>query len=389
MRILSFRLLVILLAVLWLLPACGDKKLVISDTSDNYKDTLVNIGDDEDWVSNDDDEYDIPSDPSIDLPAVQFNNLTPTATFGLDEDNEDIVRVNIPGMLDPNTGDPIEFVANENIFIEEDGTVKGLRVTKVSQDNVLKADLVFCVDNSGSMGQESDSVAAGIIAFAQLLEAGGLDVRFACVGYSGQVYGGLNFTDAEGLEVYLTSRPGYTSGTSRTRGFAGADSAALHTAATTFAPDVWGENGVVGALFAHENYNWRSGASRNYINFTDEPTQPNGHAEWSTSHMCDVLGGNSTVHTVFSEDTTYYSWTDLDDERPWAMSECTGGTIFFTDYQATDLDLSDLPIVGALTNSYLIEFVTTDPDGTHTVRIVIKIDGADGTVLYLDITYGG
>ena len=31
--------------------------------------------------------------------------------------------------------------------------------------------------------------------------------------------------------------------------------------------------------------------------------------------------GKATVHTVFSEDTTYGYWQDLYNERPWKMSE--------------------------------------------------------------------
>ena len=43
---------------------------------------------------------------------------------------------------------------------------------------------------------------------------------------------------------------------------------------------------------------------------------------------CSLLSGKATVHTVFSEDSTYWTF-DFDDERPWELSTCTGGTIKF------------------------------------------------------------
>ena len=106
--------------------------------------------------------------------------------------------------------------------------------------------------------------------------------------------------------------------------------------------------------------------------------------------MCDLMAGKANIHTVFSEDTSYYAgyWTDLEDEHPWEISECTGGTIAFVQDDASDLDLSTLPVVGSLTNSYLVEFITSDPDGTHTITIYIYDEGADGYIEITDVTYG-
>ena len=376
--------LVLILAIV--LPGCGDKETIVQySRADDDRDKKY----DEEYKDWDDDidRSGIPPDPGGSLPPVVFNNLNPTATFEVSEYNEYIIRTNVTGLIDPVTGDPIELVANENVFLEEDGTVKGLRVTKVGVDNILRADVVFTIDVSGSMAQEANAVATGIVALAQVLEASGLDVRFGCVGYSGYVYGGINFTDAAGLEAFLSDRPGHESGTTRPTGFAGADSAALHEEAINWAIGVGGENGVVGVLFADSFYTWRGGAQRHFINFTDEPTQPGDIYQWGTENMCEVIGGRATVHTVFSEDTMAYMWSELNAERPWWMSECTGGTVVYIDNLASNLDLSSLPIVGSLSSSYLIEFITTDPYGTHTIRIVIKVDGADGMVIYIEKKY--
>ncbi|MBT8382162.1 MAG: VWA domain-containing protein, partial [Ignavibacteria bacterium] len=248
---------------------------------------------------------DIPADPSgIVVPTPTKNNVQPTATFSPQGSR---IKINLQGLIDPTTNQPLVLKydannpQNSNIFVDEDGKVKGLKVTKVSSGNILKADIVFVVDNSGSMGEESDSVAASIIEFANFLQASGLDAKFGIVGYSSSVRGGINFTDAQSISAYLNR----DSGTGRTRGFAGTDSASLFTRASTFG-NTPGENGVLAAIFADSVFNWRSDAQRVFINFTDEPTQSDG-SMWNNAMGCNLLGGKATVHTVFSNDSTAYS----------------------------------------------------------------------------------
>jgi hypothetical protein len=253
--------------------------------------------------------------------------------------------------------------------------------------------VVFVVDNSGSMDDEADSVANSIIEFANFLASSGLNVKFACVGYRyGNVNGGINVTTKSSLQQYLTDRPDIFFGTDRTVGFAGSDSADLANVASYYArQDLDNENGIMGIFYADSLYNWRPGAQRVFINFTDESTQPNDSYRWSTAYLCENLD-NATVHTVFSEDTTYYhgeggQWLDLIDEKPWAMSECTGGTIKFINSDAAGLNLADLPVAGALANSYLVEFVTADPNGLHTIKITVKGTGFDGQRVIQNVEY--
>jgi hypothetical protein len=341
------------------------------------------------------DNSDIPPDPSnITTPAPVYNNLIPAATFGKTSGNASRIKVNLLGLVNPNTQQPITLSADYsgsgyNFYLEEDDILQGVKLTKVSTSTVLTADIVFTVDNSGSMDQEADSVANSILEFANFLTSKGLNVRFACVGYWGEVTGAINFTDKTKLSHYLSDRPGYDYGTYRTEGFAGPDSAQLEETAYTYASGVYDENGAVAILFADSLFSWRAGAQRVFINFTDEPTQPGGYYQWSTENLCNKILGRATVHTVFSEDTTYYSgdWQDLYNERPWAMSECTGGTVKFVDEYATGLNLADLPVAGALSNSYLVEYVSSNPNGVHTVVITVKVTGADGQIEYLNITY--
>ena len=327
---------------------------------------------------------DIPPDPAnVTVPTPTMNNVKPAvSTPGV---SSGVITTNLTGMIGSD-GNPIELAYNsENpssstIFVTEDGTVKGLKLVKVSSTNPQQADIVFTVDNSGSMGQEADSVAAGIIEFAKFLVSNGLNVKFGIVGYSGSINGAINFTDKDKLEAYLTNRDGYElSGTRRTRGFAGPDSADIELAAYEVNYTVTSsENGVIGVLFADSNFSWRAGAQRVFINFTDEPTQSNGE-KWNTAEMCSAISGSATVHTVFSRDSSYYgsSWS-IYRERPWAMSECTGGTIMFLDEQASSLNLTTLPLSTALVNSYTLSYNGRVNNSTHTIIVTIKANNGDG-----------
>jgi hypothetical protein len=334
-------------------------------------------------------DNDIPADPTnVSVPQTTINNVTPTANFGKSPSNPSRIQMNMTGLINPVTNQPLNLVAQQNIFVTEDGTVKGIKVSKVGSGTTLKADVVFTVDNSGSMYEEADSIAKSIIQFATVLQNSGLDVRFAVVGYDGPPNGGINFTNATAISNYLNR----STGTYRTYGFSGPDSASFQSKAYNFAPGVWGENGVVAVFFADSNYSWRADAQKVFINFTDESTQPSGYAQWNTASMCAKMGGIATVHTVYSgpADTSRGlngSWSALH-ERPWEMSLCTGGTIVFIPQNAAGLDLSNLPFTGALTNSYLVEFLTSNPNSSHTVVITIKEgNSADGKRTYTNINY--
>jgi hypothetical protein len=349
---------------------------------------LLFVGCDKDDDGDGDTNTNIPADPvNVTPPTPTKNNVQPTATFSAQGER---VQLNVQGLVDPTTQQPItlyynsENPASSNIFVQQNGVTKGLMVTKVGSGTTLKADVVFTVDNSGSMGEEADVVAAGIVNFANALASSGLDVQFGCVGYDSYANGAINLTTAANLSTHL-NRSGYT-GTSRTYGFSGSDASTLETNASNFGY-AGGENGVLATLFAYQHFAWRSGASKVFINFTDEPTQPAyNDLSFNTAELCNTIGGVATVHTVFSEDTSYYSdynyWSEYN-ERPWKMSECTGGTVKFVDPYATNLVLTDLPVVGALSNSYLVEYMKgSSAVQSWLVTITVYTSTADGSTTY-------
>jgi hypothetical protein len=327
---------------------------------------------------------DIPADPGGSAPATTINNVRPAATFAKTAGNESRIRISLLGIINPSTGQPIEFSGNQNIYVTEDNTLKGIKLTRVSANNSLGVDIVFTVDNSGSMLEEADSIASKILAFANVLQTSGLNVRFGCVGYNGPVTGAIDLTVAESLRVYLNR----ATGTSRTVGFGGANAQALQQAAQGQNAGVSGENGIVAIRYADSLFAWRQSAQRIYINFTDEPTQPNGRVWYSTNGFLDSWNiQRGTIHTVWSGGDTTWQESLLFNEKPWRLSIGTGGTIKLIQGNARDLDLTNLPVTVALQNSWLVEFRSANPNVPHTVRITVKTNGADGETRYENVSY--
>jgi hypothetical protein len=238
------------------------------------------------------------------------------------------------------------------------------------------------------MEGEIESIANSILDYANFLNNAGLDVQFGVVGYSGNIRGAQNLTNYNDLEAYL-NRSG-NSGVFKVYGFAGPDSAILDINSSTYAsnhnPDL--EAGVVGILFADSLFSWRTGTQKIFINFTDDGNKPDNNYKWSVQNICDNFPGHATIHTVFSADTNL-TWLPLSLEKPWVMSEWTGGTSIFTNSSASGLDLTSLPLSVALSNSYKAEFNSANPSGTHSVVITVKVTGADGRIEYLNIMYSG
>ncbi len=310
----------------------------------------------------------------------------PNIQYTVENDGGDaIVRIDMTGVQNADdygwmrllgTGEP-----GQNVWVEVDGKPKGILVTNNADNQGEQAsvvDLVFCVDNSGSMSEEANAIARDIISWAQLLESSNIDIRFGCVGYSenGYVNGALNLTDADALGDYLNR----STGTNRTMGFGGTDARALQSAASTFG-SVDDECGAMAILFGDKHMDFRTGSNRIYVNFTDEPNQPSGYSAWSTEYFSSQENWSTvqgTVHTVFSGSSSFAESIRYK-ERPWRISEYTGGTVLYASSDFSGVTLTSLPVTGAMQNSYVIRFTNVGEfmDGqAHEVRITIL--SADG-----------
>lgn len=339
------------------------------------------------------------ADTIITLPGVQTTVTT--------EGDDIVIRLDMTGIVNPETGEFLKLIGSgsaQNVYVEVDDVPKGIEVINLSESSgaTVKADLVFLVDNSGSMDDEADTIANGIDAWSKLLANSGLDIRFGVVGYDGEITGALDIATSAELSAFLNKE--YTYGTSRTHYFAGPNAAELQSLAPSYynGGDM-DECGMAALHFANNHFNFRSGANRIYVNFTDEP---NYHMErdtlrtsWLINNWESQLG---TVHSVFSamegteaevkEYVDYNAWgSSTIWDYPWDMATHTGGSKLFANYDFSGVKLSDLPVTGAMQNSYIIRFTNVAElmDGQeHQVHITILTDDGVAGEITITVVFG-
>ena len=340
------------------------------------------------------------------------NLVLPQPQFYMEEgSNNDVLCMSLTGIQTPDTEEWMKLYGTgsteQNIWAEIDGKPKAITVTNSGElarvasradfaATKAKADVVFLVDNSGSMSQEANQIANEIVSWSQTLSQV-MDVQFGCVGQPdyGSINGAIDITSVENLHAYL-NRSG-VSGTSRTRGF---EDPELQTAAQSYgAPS--GECGGLMLHFADEHFTFREGANRIYVHFTDEPNQASNNSAWSVesvnieSEHYNWGATQGTIHTIFSDLNNYqpdtYNWTPLYREDPRLFSIYTGGTSKTVDASFAGETLEGLEVTGAITNSYVIRFNMTEDmlTGKHTVTIVIQSkDGKyQARITYKDVEF--
>lgn len=305
-------------------------------------------------------------DPTAVMPNIQYSIVN--------EDGSVVFRIDMTGIQDKNTLEWIHLYGtgekNQNVWVEVDGKPKGIKVYNTADDedvHTVPVDLVFLVDNSGSMSEEADVIARDITEWSKKLKATGLDISFACVGFDGAITGAINLTSVANLSTWLER----STGTSRTVGFTGKDATTLSAKASNYRTGGGSsyECGVAAARFANDLFSFRSSANRIYVNFTDEPNQPHGNSEFSVEWIKEnwetAMG---TIHTVFS------GGTERSKEYNYLMSEYTGGTVINTDGSFEGVSLETLPVSDALQNSYIIRLTNVSEymDGQpHLVHITV------------------
>lgn len=352
-----------------------------------------------------DDEYNDDDEPGPPYPFnPPYDIIIPNPQPTVDE--EYVVRLNLTGMQDPNTkewlklygtGDPMQ-----NAWLQLDGQNKFIRVVNYSEQEGtinVQTDIVFTVDNSGSMSRVSNGIAGDIVAWASSLVSAGLDVKFGCVGYGGRVgaefgylvdgygvTGGMDLGLYSDLNNFLNGRG--ASGTDRTKGWYGSRAAALQSAASKDLYDkAGGENGAQAIRFANDNFTFRNQANRIYVNFTDDANFSGGSSEISVEYFANQQNwptNNGTIHSVMSSPESWYhtrASSVSGAELPWLMSDYTGGTTIFVNSDFSGISLNGLPVTSAMVNSYVIYFKIPASmlDGMpHQITVYVRT--ADGSV---------
>ena len=324
-------------------------------------------------------------------PEIESSNVSvPNVNYTLENKDgapEDVVvKMNMTGIMLPGGSEWLRLIgtgeSGQNIWVSVDCQPKFVQVYNTIDDAdenvVVKNDLVFLVDNSGSMSDEANGLARDLAAWAKSLTTT-FDMRFACVGYDGLITGALNFTSYSDLETYLNR----STGTDRTVGFSGSDASSLQSYKYSYDLKKDQECPVAALRYADRYFSFRSDANRIYVNFTDEYNYPQGKSDFSVKYLSSQTNWpttKGTVHTVYSGSTIDSEITNKS-EKPWRMSEYTGGTVLYTNGSFSGITLQDLPVTSAIQNSYIIRFsnVAQFMDGKyHEVKVTIYAE--DGSV---------
>lgn len=327
----------------------------------------------------------IPADPTTPSPTIGTATVTipyPNIQTEINECGDCVATLSLTGIQHPQTKEWMYLygtgLPGQNVWIDVDDKPKANVVTNL-EDNatMVENDIIFTVDNSGSMGDEADAIARDITDWAQMLTNKKLNVKFGVVGYGGYIDGAINLTDASSLKSYLD----YSTGVSRTMHFGGSDASTLKSRASNYpktgSSTSDNECGALAIHFADDYFSFRQGANRIYINFTDEPNQPNKNSNYSVDWFKSQSNWptwKGAVHTVFSAGSSISETANVR-EKPWRISEYTGGTTMFINSNASDLQLDKLTVSEAMTHSYTIRFLVPKElfdNHPHTVRITVK-----------------
>lgn len=325
---------------------------------------------------------DIPDDSQATKAPDVYENTTniPNCIFTpVDEDGDFTMKIDMTGLLDHDTNEWLKLFGTgeprQNVWVDVDGEPKGVRVYNSDDDGITRrapVDLIFLVDNSGSMDDEADAIARDILSWSEKLEKSGIDIRFACVGYDSQVNGAHDFCSQQELSAYLNR----SYGTGRTYGFGGDNAGSLSSMATNYYYTS-GECGMAALRFADANLAFRNASTRIYVNFTDEPNQPYGKEAFSVEALRNASWSpeKGTIHSVLSDTSLKTMSFNSSKEDPKLMSDYTGGTTIYTNSSFTGVTLEDLPVTGAMLNSYVLRIANVEKyvDGrSHGVRITVK-----------------
>jgi len=349
--------------------------------------------------SNDDDDDDkgslgISDSQAKEAPEVSENTISIpnfSAPYIEEGSNGTVGNISFTGIKGVN-GQYLDLVgtdggANQNIWLSIDGQPKAIKIVNAGKNTNKKpaADVVFLIDDSGSMYEEADSVANQVVAWSKVL-AQVVDARFGVVGYGDGYYGidgAMDLNVIDSLDYFLSGRN--RSGVYRTMGFVGSrgeylESLIGRSGNYSYPGTGSDECGALALHYADEQFSFREGANRIYLNFTDEPNFAYDDHRWSveTVNASNTAEYNwsadkGTIHTIFSEDPNYYNWREYYREQPWLMSDYTGGTTIYAPWNFEGVTLNGIEVTGAITNTYIMRFNIT-PDlktGVHTLVITV------------------
>lgn len=244
--------------------------------------------------------------------------------------------------------------------------------TTVSVPSTSKIDMVFILDNTGSMAGRIRSVKDSIIAFTSSLEAAGVDVNFGVVSF------GDDATEQATLELPATATE-VKDWLDALPGESGGDAA---------------ENPLDSIMVAYNDFTWRSDAQKVFVLITDVYCHQVGDGTSYTSRTVasveSALAGNATVYVVSPKYT--YDVSPYGDTRWLADGYGSYDGVDSTSYGVTrphigtggkwielassgNIDLTSLGIDTAVTKGYTLTFSYTVSGSVIYIHVMVDTDG--------------
>ena len=244
-------------------------------------------------------------------------------------------------------GVPSNELTAGDFLVYDDGVVVPAIITEPQAGVNKKADIVFCLDISGSMGDEINAVKNNITDFVNALKSGNFDVRL----------GLITFGQASQPRLRLRNNGQFYSSL---QDFINEVSSLIASGGI----EEWYD-----AIALASQYPFREGASRIIILITDEPGD--GTANYpNVDKAIEVVKKNSAkVYGI--------SYSGLQTVVK-AVKE-TGGKL----YNITD-PFSDIlnDIANDIKNMYTLSFVTSDSPGDHAVTVEVVQNGSNCTAQF-------
>lgn len=251
-------------------------------------------------------------------------------------------------------GLPIDDLTTDNFYVTEDTRHQTdyFHVTPPgSGGGVRLADIVFLIDTSGSMGGEIAAVRDNAIAFANALQASGIDYRLGLVQF-GNSSGANPRIIGGGLTDDATEFVSWVSGLSASGSV---------------------EPGFAAIRMAITDYNFRVGAQKHFLIITDEDSDD--RQKQATIDL--ILANDVTVHVAV--DPTYgTSQSDYWDAT--SVRGVSGGLGFSVEGPYDDI-LDE--IAGYVGNTYIVRYRTDNPipDGVERfVEVTATKDTSTDTI---------
>jgi hypothetical protein len=270
-----------------------------------------------------------PTNLDVNISSLDFTLLNPTLPTPVQF---------VAGVSVENNGEPVQNLTASDFTVSEEGTnvpvagnpAKNCKITLPGQGiNTRLADIVFVVDNSGSMGFEQDDVIDNIEDFVDELRNRGVNSAFGLTRYGQSATGDLGQTDGGPIfenQGNLATNDQFFKDQILTRNVTGGGT----------------EPGYFAVEQSVSNFTFRSGSKKVFVVATDEtPAQETQLADVDDARQAIVNGG-----------VTLYAATEsglFDDFQP--LTDATGGQSFdiFDPFATTVADA----ITGQTSSTYI------------------------------------